>query len=65
MFEEYAKTGDFYTINGFSVLFIDTMTVLLKQWTCFAVAILASLVGAYSQVGFIFTLDPIAIKQID
>ena len=63
MFEEYAKTGDFYTINGFSVLFIDTMTVLLKTvGPVFAVAVVAGLGGAYSQVGFIFTLDPIAIK---
>ncbi len=63
MFEEYAKTRNFYTINGFSVLFIDTMTVLLKTvGPVFAIAVVASLVGAYSQVGFIFTLDPIAIK---
>jgi len=60
---QYIITDNFNTANGFSVLFIDTMTVLLRTvGPIFAVAAAVGLVGAYSQVGFLFTLDPIAIK---
>ncbi|NSW89869.1 MAG: flagellar biosynthesis protein FlhB [Firmicutes bacterium] len=52
-----------YTIEGFSGLFIDIITILLKTaGPIIGVAVIAGLAGTYAQVGFIFTIEPITMK---
>jgi len=60
---EYAKDGNLFTYNGLTRLFIDTIIVLLKTTgPVMAVAVISGLVGGYAQVGFLFTLEPLAFK---
>lgn len=60
---QYLKSEELYTISGFYVLFTDILIILFKIiGPIFAVAVIAGLVGAYSQVGFLFTVDPIAMR---
>lgn len=62
-FTEYPENEGLYTFNGLTVLFADTVMVLMKVvGPIFAVAIISGLIAGYAQVGFLFTLEPLTFK---
>ncbi|MCX7841514.1 MAG: flagellar biosynthesis protein FlhB [Clostridia bacterium] len=63
IFNEYAKLEGLFTLNMLTRLFADTAMVLLKSTApVFGIAVITGLIAAYSQVGFLFTLETLEVK---
>jgi len=59
----YQRQNSFFTIDGFSNLFIGIiLTVFKMSAPIFIIALIASLAAGYAQVGFIFTTNTLAFK---
>jgi len=63
VFTEYPKMDNFYMPDILVRMFIDSITVMLKVMApIFIVAMVTGLIVCYAQVGFIFTLETLAVK---
>ena len=62
-FTQYINTDDYFTQNGIWRLFVDFLkSMLIITGPILLIAFGMGFIGAYSQVGFLFTTEPIKIK---
>lgn len=63
IFSEYAVMDDLFNFNMLARLFVDVVLVLLKALApIFAIAVISGLIANYAQIGFLFTMETLAMK---